>query len=430
MFFACVVLPKPVAFKPAFALDSVSRPSSARTESISLHRRPFDSSPTALAIAMLGVPFDSVTLPQAVARIQNFIAARKPHQVVTANVDFLVQARRDAELRRILVNADLVLCDGTPLVWASRWLGNALPERVAGSDLVPELLRVANKKQQRVYFLGGSPESNETAVATVRRQFPHVIIAGHAAPPIRPLEQMDAELVWQIRDTRPDLLFVAFGCPKAEKWIALNLLALNIPVCIGVGATIDFLAGRVKRAPRWIQRCGAEWLFRLAQEPRRLLTRYATDLWHFSGALAQQLVLLRTKKTSAHETVATIQLNSHNSELTRDSSSDNWLILRAPHRFNQIVVAQIQARIGSTPTQSLALQLDQVQHIDSTAVAALLRWQKSFRATRQNFLLLHPSAAVEQVFRTQRVRDFFFISMNPPRENPLSSTPSQQRLTS
>ncbi|HEY2328458.1 MAG TPA: WecB/TagA/CpsF family glycosyltransferase [Verrucomicrobiae bacterium] len=233
--------------------------------------------------------FDNVSVLETVVRIETMIAVREPRYLVTANVDFLMQARRDAELQRILNNAHLLLCDGTPLVWASRWLGNPLPERVAGSDLVPELIRVAARKNHRLFFLGAAPEANAQAVINVRKQFPNIIVAGFS-PPFRPLPEMDnAEIAGRIRAARPDILFVAFGCPKAEKWMAENFQSLGVPVTIGVGGTIDFLAGRVKRAPRWVQRAGLEWIFRLCQEPCRLFRRYAADLWFFGWAMTAEL---------------------------------------------------------------------------------------------------------------------------------------------
>src|SRR5947207_14844112 len=122
------------------------------------------SSPVGAPIAILGVPFDNVTTAQAVALVEGMVASREPRYIVTANVDFLVQARRDVELRRILFEAHLVLCDGTPLVWISRLLGNALPERVAGADLVPALIEVAARKRYRLFLLGASSESAAKAV--------------------------------------------------------------------------------------------------------------------------------------------------------------------------------------------------------------------------------------------------------------------------
>src|SRR5262249_32142031 len=186
----------------------------------------------------------------------------------------------------------LVLCDGTPLVWASRLLGQPLPERVAGADLVPELIRLSARRKHRLFFLGATEDSAVQAVANVHARYPHLEIA-HYSPPFRPLHEMDhAEILKRIRAAEPDVLLVAFGCPKAEKWIAMHYRDLGVPVAIGVGATIDFLAGRVKRAPVWMQRSGLEWVFRLIQEPRRLCGRYAKDLWVFGRRILSQWWLL------------------------------------------------------------------------------------------------------------------------------------------
>lgn len=240
-------------------------------------------------IAIMGVPFDNVTMRETVAIIETMIASRRPHYIATANVDFVVQAQTDVELRRILCGAPLVLCDGTPLLWVSRLLGNPLPERVAGSDLVPLLLQRASEKGYSVFFLGAAPESAEAAVARVRAQYPHLNIAGHYSPPYRDLLEMDHEAIaGRIKAAQPDLLLVSFGCPKQEKWMAMYYQSLGVPVMIGVGGTIDFLAGRLKRAPLWMQRSGLEWIYRMIQEPRRLFKRYVKDLWSFGwGVLAQ-----------------------------------------------------------------------------------------------------------------------------------------------
>jgi exopolysaccharide biosynthesis WecB/TagA/CpsF family protein len=260
-------------------------------------RRPPSAAPP---IPMLGVVFDPVTFAEALERIDDMVATRQPHYIATANVDFLAQARRDTELRRILLDAHLVLCDGTPLVWASRLLGRPLPERVAGSDLVPELLRLAARKNYRLFFLGATPEAGAQAMANVRTLFPNIEIT-HYSPPFRPLAGMNHhEIRKRIRAAQPDLLLVAFGCPKAEKWMAMNYQLLGVPVIMGVGGTIDFLAGRLKRAPRWMQRAGLEWVFRLFQEPRRLFRRYAMDLWYFGWAMTVQLwrVKIRDRRGS------------------------------------------------------------------------------------------------------------------------------------
>src|SRR5262249_23314827 len=193
-------------------------------------------------IAILGVPFDNVTKAEALAFIEEMIATREPHYLVTPNVDFLVQARKDVELRRILFEAHLVLCDGTPLVWASRLLGNPLPERVAGADLVPLLIQVAALKRYRLFLLGATPESALRALTRLKQEHPGLNIFGHYSPPFNRLLEMDHdEIKDRIINAEPDLLFVSFGCPKQKKWVAMHYRQLGVPVTAGVGATIDFL---------------------------------------------------------------------------------------------------------------------------------------------------------------------------------------------
>src|SRR6201985_2860389 len=166
-------------------------------------------------IAILGVPFDNITTQETIEAIGRMVASGLPHYLVTANVDFLVQAQEDVELRRILFDAHLVLCDGTPLVWASRLLGNPLLERVAGSDLVPLLLRAAAEKVYRVFFLGATPESATQAVGNLKKLHPDLIIADHYSPPFNKLLEMDHdEIKRRIVAAKPDLLFVSLGCPK------------------------------------------------------------------------------------------------------------------------------------------------------------------------------------------------------------------------
>ena len=252
-----------------------------------LPARPFSSDPNTAPITVLGLPFDNLTLADSLDRIETMIASGRPHYVATANVDFVVRAGRDLHFRRALLGADMILCDGTPLVWASRLLGAPLRERVAGSDLVPPLLKLAAEKNYRVFFLGTTPEINTRAVANVRKQFPGIVVEGYS-PPFRPLPEMDHEdVARRVQSARPHILLVAFGSPKAEQWMEAQHERLGVPVIVGVGATVDFLAGHVKRAPLWMRRSGLEWIFRLLQEPRRLFRRYVTDLWHFGFAFSR-----------------------------------------------------------------------------------------------------------------------------------------------
>ncbi len=348
-------------------------------------------------VAILGIVFNNIRMAGILKRIQSMIAARRPHYLVTANVDFLVQARHDPELRRVLNSADAVLCDGMPLVWASRWLGNPLPERVAGSDLVPQILRLAETNRYHAFFLGASPEANEQAVANVRAQYPTIRIS-HYSPPFRPLPEMENEEIRnRIRAAEPDILLVAFGCPKAEKWIARNFRSLGVPVTIGVGATIDFLAGKVVRAPIWMQRAGAEWLFRLCQEPRRLLPRYLNDLWKFGLALISQVWLMRTHRNRA---------TSINSALVT-VSQPTWWRIQAPNRLDIEAGVLLDKLRLSRKKRHCLLDLSGVESIDSAGAGWLLQLRKEFLETKANLVLLAPSPTVQRVLKHMRATFLF-----------------------
>ncbi len=238
---------------------------------------------------LLGVPFHDVSMEETLSHIDGMIQAGKPGYLATANLDFAEQASRDVELQRILFDADLVLCDGTPLVWISRWFGAGLRERVAGADLLPELFAHAADKGYRVFFLGGTEDVLEAARKKMEDAHPDLVICGTYSPPFSGLMDMDDEQIRQrVVEARPDLLLVAFGCPKQEKWIYRNYRALGVPCSIGIGASLDFVAGKFKRAPVWMRKAGLEWLFRWLQEPKRLFKRYARDLAFLAHMLPKQ----------------------------------------------------------------------------------------------------------------------------------------------
>ena len=361
--------------------------------------RPGQSAP---GIAILGVPFDALTLAQAQSAIESMIASGQPHYVVTANVDFLIQARQDVSLRRILHDAHLVLCDGTPLVWASRWLGNRLPERVTGADLVPKLIEVASAKRYRLFFLGGRPEVMARAVANVQRQYPDLEVTGYS-PPFRPLGEMPhEEIKWRIKAAKPDLLLVSFGCPKAEKWMAMHYQSLGVPVLIGVGGTIDFVAEHLKRAPVWMQRAGMEWLFRLLQEPRRLAGRYANDLWQFSPAILQQWWRLQCRRCRARHTPPSSVV----------VAEPTWRRIRVPERFNWQTIARAPHVWEDEGQRHCLLELGNVKFIDSTAIALLVRLEKKLRLAKRQLVLLEPSRVVQRALKLMRLEQAFLAAAN------------------
>ncbi len=230
-----------------------------------------------------GVPLDPLTMAGALERLEEILESRTPHQVSTVNIDFVVRAQRDRWLMGILNRTAINLIDGMPLVWALRALGHAIPERVAGSDLVPLLLRRLALTGRPVYLLGGAPAVTAQAASRMLSDYPGLRLCGVESPPRRPVEAFDPETIARIQAAAPSLLLVALGNPKQEYWLDLHLSELQVPLAVGIGGTVDFLAGSRRRAPVWMQRWGLEWAMRLAQEPVRLAPRYARDSLIFAG---------------------------------------------------------------------------------------------------------------------------------------------------
>lgn len=218
-------------------------------------------------VDILGVQVDSVTMQQAVAVVEKFMDERAGVLVATANAEMIMRATHDAELMRILNGAALVVPDGAGTVWAAHHLGYEMPERVAGYDMAQQLMKNAPAKKRRIYFFGSAPGVADKAKAKAERLYPGIEIVG-----VRNgffTEKDESQIIADIKAAKPDLLLVALGVPKQEKWLAKHLAELEVPVAIGVGGTLDVMAGVMKRAPLWMQKAKLEWLFRGMLQPKR-----------------------------------------------------------------------------------------------------------------------------------------------------------------
>jgi len=247
------------------------------------------SRPERLRIGHLCV--DPLSFPQAMEEICRLVEAKAGGFVFTPNVDHFVLADDDLAFRNAYAKATLSLTDGMPVVWASRFLETRIPERVSGSDLILPLMEKAAESGWRVYLLGAAPGVADKAAEVLQKRFP-LNIVGTASPHLKP-GQTAAEsepILRQVREAKPDLLLVAFGSPKQEIWIAEVAEHLSPTVALGIGAGLDFISGRVPRAPRWMARVGLEWLYRLSREPRRLWRRYLVNDPRFLG------IVLRTRR--------------------------------------------------------------------------------------------------------------------------------------
>jgi N-acetylglucosaminyldiphosphoundecaprenol N-acetyl-beta-D-mannosaminyltransferase len=221
---------------------------------------------------LLDAPIDAVTLMEAVSAIDERIAAGEAAQHMSLNAAKLLKREQDEVLREAIDHCELVTADGQAVVWAGNALGVHLPERVTGIDLMTALLELANRRGYRIFLLGAREEVSLAAVAAIRSRHPEIRIAGrhHGYFP----DEEERSVVSQIVTAKPEILFVALETPAKELFLARNRDQLQIPFVMGVGGALDVLAGVRRRAPRVLQRAGLEWLFRLAQDPRRLARRY------------------------------------------------------------------------------------------------------------------------------------------------------------
>jgi N-acetylglucosaminyldiphosphoundecaprenol N-acetyl-beta-D-mannosaminyltransferase len=237
-----------------------------------------------------------MTLKQSVAAVSRMIREGRPSFFITAPTQYAMLSEQLADLREINERAAFIVADGKPLVWASRLLGTPLPERVAGSDLIFHLCEEAAREGFGVYLLGGGKGVAEEAASRLVERYPGLRIVGTVCPPFRTwTAEEHAAIIGEVRAVKPDLLIAAFTQPAGERWLAANLDELGVPVVVNFGAAMDFAAGRIRRAPRWMQDAGLEWAFRLGVEPRRLAKRYGRNAWF----IARMLVSRRRKPVTA-----------------------------------------------------------------------------------------------------------------------------------
>lgn len=237
---------------------------------------------------VLGCAIDRLDMDATLAAIETKIASRAFTQHMAINAAKLVTLHRDPKMREIVAGCELVNADGQAVVWASRLLGDPLPERVAGIDLMSTLLGLAERRGYRVFFLGARPEVLERAVERLRAQHPDLLVAGMRDGYFSAEEE--AGVCDEIRASRADVLFVAMSSPRKEYFLGEHGTALDVPFVMGVGGSIDVIAGVTRRAPVTWQRLGLEWLYRLLQEPRRMFRRYAVTNARFIALVGREML--------------------------------------------------------------------------------------------------------------------------------------------
>ncbi|MCB9420709.1 MAG: WecB/TagA/CpsF family glycosyltransferase [Ardenticatenaceae bacterium] len=355
-------------------------------------------------LIILNVPVDDLNMEEALDRLESFIEVGrktgKTHQVATVNADFAVKALHDPELRYLLQESDMATADGMPLVWGARLLGVPLKDRVTGADMVPALAERAAQKGYSFYLLGAAPGVADRAGKILQERYPGLKIAGVCSPPYSSILEMDRSILDDIKAANPDVLLVAFGNPKQEKWIGMYGRELGVPVMIGIGGTLDFIAGETKRAPEWMQRIGMEWSYRLLQEPRRLWRRYVVDLTSFGSFFIRQWWAMRKGPPPSPllPTVGSVIVGGTgviavNGKLTLDNHTD--------------FLAKGQEILAETPF--LIVNLAQATFVDSSGLGALVGLAKQARDVNGKLWLAAVPDTVKQTMALMRLDRYFEI---------------------
>jgi N-acetylglucosaminyldiphosphoundecaprenol N-acetyl-beta-D-mannosaminyltransferase len=350
------------------------------------------------SVAVLGVPFDNVTMREAIDVMEEKIEERGFHQVATANVDFVINAIHDQSLQEMLCSCDLIVPDGMPIVWASRLMGAKLKERVSGIDLIPRLAELASRRHYGIYLLGASERSSRRAAEALKKRFPKLRVVGRHSPPVTSLSEMDHETILnRIEEAKPDILLVAMGHPKQERWLAMHRQRLKVPLCMGVGASLDFLAGEFSRAPIWMQTSGLEWLYRAAQEPRRLVQRYMVDAFGLARHLPAQV--------AAHA----IQPRIGRNPTVFTDRQGNASIISICGNLSGSLIIEFEQQLGRAYLEDrhIVLDLAKTTYFGLDSLGLLVHLAKKMNCRERQIWLTAVPAHVIRVFRAARMNRYF-----------------------
>ncbi len=358
-------------------------------------------------LIILNIPVDDLNMDEALKRIEEFIAigrkTGKVHQIATVNADFAVKALNDPELRYLLHEADMSTADGMPLVWGARLLGVPMEGRVTGSDMVPALAELAARKGYSIYFYGAAEGVAQKTADILKERHPDLIVAGVCSPPFKPVIETDESLLDDIRAAKPDVLLVALGNPKQEKWIGMFGKRIGVPVMIGIGASLDFIAGESQRAPVWMQKAGLEWIHRFAQEPSRLWKRYVVDLFAFGTFFVRQWWLMRRGNVSSP------LLPTDDSVIVEETAVLN-IKGRLTIQNRTSFVEKAEEALAETPF--VIINMSEATFLDSTALGALVGLAKQAHDLDGKLWLTAVPKAVYQSLTLMRLDRFFEVVDN------------------
>ncbi|MBC8206236.1 MAG: WecB/TagA/CpsF family glycosyltransferase [Kiritimatiellaeota bacterium] len=337
-------------------------------------------------LVLFGVPFHNVTFEEAIQWTVDRVRSGKPGFIATANLDFLVLAQKDPGLRDVLREADLVIADGFPPVKLAPFYGPALKGRVTGSDITPMLAARAEKEGISIYGLGAAEGVAAKAMEVLKKRHPDLKVAGAWSPPHAPFESMDhAEILRRLAEAKPDILFTAFGAPKQDLFNHMHVNEWNIPVSIGIGGTLDFIAGAQTRAPVWAQKIHCEWLWRWGDNPKRLTKRYAANIAFLMRAIWLTILLRWLKNIPA---------------AVDPSAPPHW----AEHGVTYCEFAEMPDNLSG----KIVIDLRDVELLASDEIGALLELSKRV----EKVVLLHAGSKVRKLWEFSHLADRLPLAAN------------------
>jgi len=378
-------------------------------------------------IVILGIPIDNLDMDETVERIFALIeASRKDgraRQVATVNVDFVVNTLtwqlsrfRHPELIDILRRADLVTPDGMPIIWTSRMLGSPLKERVTGADLVPRIAEAAARKGKSIYFLGGQGDVGSRAAQLLQAQFPNLSVAGADSPYVRIEGEAltgeavkDQEVVERINRSGADILLIGFGNPKQEVWFERNRSRLRVPVSIGIGGTYEFIVGSVARAPRWMQKVGLEWIFRITQDPKRLWKRYFVGFFKFGLMILPAIAYYKLKRRTLKSMPRDARLFDIRDRDTVLPDLAYIRVIRLPEVLDAKAVENARASLENDIFASFdpILDFQNVEFIDSSGLGFIVGLWRRAKADNRRLYLIEIQPSARRFFELSRTLDVF-----------------------
>lgn len=378
------------------------------------------------SIIILGIPVDNLSMDETIGQIFAMIETsgqeRRPCYVATVNVDFLVNTLswrskkvRHPELLNILRRADLVTPDGMPLVWASRFLGTPLKERVTGADLVPRLAEASAKHGKSIFFLGGREDVGRQAAELLKERYPELKIAGVFSPYVHvdgesliTAQEEDREIIDRINRSGADILLIGFGNPKQEVWFDRNRNRLKVPVSVGIGGTYEFITGSVKRAPEWMCKSGVEWIYRITQDPKRLWKRYFVGFFKFGFMVFPAIAYYRYRRLLYHLfSKKPANYTKTAPEPGKTASAVN--IITLPELMDAETVSgkgeKIKAQLGLSAIT--VFDLSRVTFMDSSGLGMLISLNRLAQRTETNIYFIGIRSHIRRVFELNRIYDLF-----------------------